>query len=114
LRVRRFREEVEVIKACWTEPKVTYQGHFYHLKDEPMHPKPVQKPHPPIWMGVGHPDAIRRTARLADGWMGSGGSTKGRLGAKHPAVEGGAGAERARSADLPDLEAGVHVGARAR
>jgi probable F420-dependent oxidoreductase len=76
LRVRRFREAVEVIKACWTEPKVTYQGHFYHLKEEPMHPKPVQKPHPPIWMGVGHPDAIRRTARLADGWMGSGGSTK--------------------------------------
>jgi len=76
LRVRRFREEVEIIRACWTEPKVTYQGHFYHLKDEPMHPKPVQKPHPPIWMGVGHPDAIRRTARLADGWMGSGGSTK--------------------------------------
>jgi len=75
-RVRRFREEVEVIRACWTEPKVTYQGHFYHLKDEAMHPKPVQKPHPPIWMGVGHPDAIRRTARLADGWMGSGGSTK--------------------------------------
>jgi probable F420-dependent oxidoreductase len=76
LRVRRFREEVEVIKACWTEPKVTYQGHFYHLRDEPMHPKPMQKPHPPIWMGVGHPDAVRRTARLADGWMGSGGSTK--------------------------------------
>jgi probable F420-dependent oxidoreductase len=76
LRVRRFREEVEVIRACWTEPKITYQGHFYHLQDEPMHPKPVQKPHPPIWMGVGHPDAIRRTARLADGWMGSGGSRK--------------------------------------
>jgi alkanesulfonate monooxygenase SsuD/methylene tetrahydromethanopterin reductase-like flavin-dependent oxidoreductase (luciferase family) len=41
-----------------------------------MHPKPVQKPHLPIWMGVGHPDAVRRTARLADGWMGSGGSKK--------------------------------------
>ena len=37
-------------------------------------PKPVQKPHLPIWMGVGHPDAVRRAARLADGWMGSGGS----------------------------------------
>jgi probable F420-dependent oxidoreductase len=73
-RVRRFREEIELIKALWTEEKVTYEGRFYHLKDETMWPKPVQKPRPPIWMGVGHPDAVRRTARLADGWMGSGGS----------------------------------------
>ena len=40
-----------------------------------MAPKPVQKPRPPIWMGVGHPDALRRTAAIADGWMGSGGSS---------------------------------------
>jgi alkanesulfonate monooxygenase SsuD/methylene tetrahydromethanopterin reductase-like flavin-dependent oxidoreductase (luciferase family) len=73
-RVSRFREEIELIKALWTEDKVTYDGRFYHLKDEEMWPKPVQKPRPPIWMGVGHPDAVRRTARLADGWMGSGGS----------------------------------------
>ena len=73
-RVMRFREEVDIIKALWTEGKVTYQGRFYHLADETMAPKPVQKPHPPIWMGVGHPDAVRRAARIADGWMGSGGS----------------------------------------
>src|ERR1051325_5442947 len=73
-RVSRFREEMEIIKALWTEGKVTYQGRFYHLADETMAPKPVQKPHLPIWMGVGHPDAVRRAARLADGWMGSGGS----------------------------------------
>jgi len=73
-RVSRFREELDIIKALWTEEKVTYEGRFYHLKDETMMPKPVQKPHLPIWMGVGHPNAIRRTAALADGWMGSGGS----------------------------------------
>jgi probable F420-dependent oxidoreductase len=73
-RVSRFREELDVIRALWTEEKVTYQGRFYHLTDETMAPKPVQKPHLPIWMGVGHPDAVRRAARLADGWMGSGGS----------------------------------------
>jgi probable F420-dependent oxidoreductase len=73
-RVRRFREEVELIKALWTEDKVTYRGAFYHLENETMAPKPVQKPRAPIWMGVGHPDAVRRAARLADGWMGSGGS----------------------------------------
>jgi probable F420-dependent oxidoreductase len=73
-RVTRFREELELIRALWTEPKVTHQGRFYHLENETMAPKPVQKPHLPIWMGVGHPDAVRRAARLADGWMGSGGS----------------------------------------
>jgi probable F420-dependent oxidoreductase len=72
-RVTRFREELEVIRALWTQEKTTYQGRFYHLENETMAPKPVQKPLP-IWMGVGHPDAVRRAARLADGWMGSGGS----------------------------------------
>lgn len=72
-RVARFREEVALIRALWTEPKVTFEGRFYHLRDEPMHPKPVQRPLP-IWMGVSHPNAVRRAAAIADGWMGSGGS----------------------------------------
>ena len=74
-RVRRFREEVELIKALWTEHRVSYRGRIYELADGTMAPKPVQKPRPPIWMGVGHPDALRRTASIADGWMGSGGSS---------------------------------------
>jgi alkanesulfonate monooxygenase SsuD/methylene tetrahydromethanopterin reductase-like flavin-dependent oxidoreductase (luciferase family) len=74
-RVRRFREGVELIKNLWTEQRVSCGGRIFHLKDGTMAPKPVQKPHPPIWMGVGHPDALRRTAAIADGWMGSGGSS---------------------------------------
>jgi probable F420-dependent oxidoreductase len=74
-RVRRFREGVELIKALWTEPQVDYRGRVYTLEGGSMAPKPVQKPRPPIWMGVGHPDALRRTAAIADGWMGSGGSS---------------------------------------
>src|SRR5438128_7356349 len=74
-RVSRFREELDVIKALWTQQEITYDGRFYRLANETMAPKPVQKPHPPIWMGVGHPNAIRRTASIADGWMGSGGSS---------------------------------------
>jgi probable F420-dependent oxidoreductase len=74
-RVRRFREEVELIKALWTEGKVSFRGRIYELADGTVAPKPVQKPRPPIWMGVGHPDALRRTASIADGWMGSGGSS---------------------------------------
>jgi len=75
-RVRRFREEMDLIRALWSEDKVSYRGAFYDLENETMMPKPVQKPRLPIWMGVGHPNALRRTARLADGWMGSGGSSK--------------------------------------
>src|SRR5215469_6808522 len=73
-RVRRFREEVELIRALWTQKSVNYRGHFYQLEGGTMSPKPVQRPLP-IWMGVGHPDAIRRAASIADGWMGSGGSS---------------------------------------
>src|SRR6202048_4992700 len=48
-RVRRFREEVDLIKALWTEDKVTYRGTFYHLENETMAPKPIQRPRPPTW-----------------------------------------------------------------
>jgi probable F420-dependent oxidoreductase len=74
-RVRRFREGVELIKALWTEPKVNYRGSIFQLDGGTMAPKPVQKPHPPIWVGGDHPDAVRRAATIADGWMGSGGSS---------------------------------------
>jgi len=74
-KVARFREEVALIKALWTQEKTSFHGRFYNIDDEMMQPKPVQKPHLPLWMGVGHPDAVRRTAALADGWMGSGGSS---------------------------------------
>jgi probable F420-dependent oxidoreductase len=74
-RVRRFREEVELIRALWTQPKVSYKGSIFQLDAGAMSPRPVQKPHPPIWFGGGHPDAIRRAAQMADGWMGAGGST---------------------------------------
>jgi probable F420-dependent oxidoreductase len=74
-RVRRFREGLELIKALWTEPKVDYRGEIFQLEGGTMAPKPVQKPHPPIWLGGGHADALRRAAAVADGWMGSGGSS---------------------------------------
>jgi probable F420-dependent oxidoreductase len=73
-RVRRFREEVELIRALWTQQTVNYHGRFYQLENATMSPKPVQRKLP-IWMGVGHPNAIRRAASIADGWMGSGGSS---------------------------------------
>ena len=71
-RVRHFTESVEVIRALWTEAKPTYDGHFWKLNGESIAPKPLQQPHPPIWMGGRHPDGLRRSARIADGWMGAG------------------------------------------
>ena len=71
-RARHFTESVEVIRALWTEAKPTYDGHFWKLNGETIAPKPLQQPHPPIWMGGRHPDGLRRAARIADGWMGAG------------------------------------------
>jgi probable F420-dependent oxidoreductase len=74
-RIRRLRESVEMIKALWTNSTVSYHGSIFQLDGATMTPKPIQKPHPPIWFGGGHPGAIRRAAAIADGWMGSGGSS---------------------------------------
>ncbi len=74
-RVTRFREQVALIKALWTQDKVTMHGRFVEVDGATMPLKPVQKPHLPIWMGVGHADAVRRSATMGEGWMGAGGST---------------------------------------
>lgn len=86
-KVARFREEVALIKSLWTQEKTTFHGRFYNLDGETMLPKPVQRPHLPLWMGVGHPDAVRRTAELADGWMGSGGSSIKQFGESVPILK---------------------------
>jgi probable F420-dependent oxidoreductase len=99
-RVSRFREELDIIRALWSEDRVTYQGRFYHLKDEMMAPKPVQRPLP-VWMGVGHPDAIRRAARLADGWMGSGGSRVADFAASVPILKDALAAQGRAPDDFP-------------
>jgi probable F420-dependent oxidoreductase len=74
-RVRRFREAVELIKALWTAEEVTYRGQIFQVENVKLATRPARKPHPPLWMGGGHPEAVRRAAALADGWMGSGGSS---------------------------------------
>lgn len=73
-RVARFREQIDLIRSLWSQEKTTHHGRFYNLDDARLGVRPVQKPLP-IWMGVGHPNAIRRAAGLADGWMGAGGSS---------------------------------------
>ena len=45
-----FRESIEIIERAWTEEKFSYHGEFYQFEDLSVHPRPVQQPHPPIWM----------------------------------------------------------------
>ncbi len=71
-RAARFAEGIRVMKQLWTEPRVTFPGEFYRLENATMEPKPRQKPHPPLWFGAHHPEALRRTAALGDGFMGAG------------------------------------------
>lgn len=74
-RVRRFTEGLEVMKRLWTEERVTFKGQFWTLENVAMAPKPVQKPHPPLWFGARHPDALRRAVALGDGFIGAGSSS---------------------------------------
>ena len=74
-RVRRFVEGMEVMRRLWTEERVSFEGRFWKLENAAMAPKPLQKPHPPIWFGAREPAALRRAAQLGDGWMGAGSAT---------------------------------------
>jgi probable F420-dependent oxidoreductase len=73
--VARFTEGLALMKALWTEPKVTFDGEFWQLADAAMEPKPFQKPYPPVWIGANTPPALRRAVRVADGFFGAGSST---------------------------------------
>ncbi len=68
-RGRRFEEALTVIQALWTRDGVTHPGPHYPLQDARIEPKPVQKPHPPIWIGGWGELALRRAARLAQAWV---------------------------------------------
>ena len=55
-------------KALWTNDVASYEGPFVSFRDVMLSPKPVQSPHPPIWVGGASNAALRRTARLGDAW----------------------------------------------
>jgi probable F420-dependent oxidoreductase len=67
-RGRRFEEAILALKTIWTTDPVEFEGEFYSIPRSYIGPKPVQKPHPPIYMGAFTPPALARVARLADGW----------------------------------------------
>lgn len=67
-RGRRADEFLRVLKAIWTTDPVEFHGHYYHVPRSIIGPKPVHKPHPPIYLAAFAPAALRRVATLADGW----------------------------------------------
>ena len=68
-RGRRCDELIEAIKALWTESTVDFSGEHYAFSNVKFAPKPVRKPHPPIYCGGNSPLALRRAATRCDGWL---------------------------------------------
>jgi alkanesulfonate monooxygenase SsuD/methylene tetrahydromethanopterin reductase-like flavin-dependent oxidoreductase (luciferase family) len=70
-----FTEGLELMKAAWSdEPTVTFHGRFRDVEGLPIQPKPIQRPHPPLWVGGSAPKALHRAVRLGDAFMGAGSS----------------------------------------
>ena len=61
-------EYIRIFKTLWTTSPASFKGEFYAFDDIRCLPHPVQKPHPPIWIGGHSRAALRRVARLGDGW----------------------------------------------
>jgi len=62
-------EYLRAFKEMWTSDAPTFEGKYVNFSDLGFVPRPVQKPHPPIWVGGESPPALRRAARLGDGWF---------------------------------------------
>ncbi len=67
-RGRRIEEQVEVLRALWTQELVTFDGKWEHIPQAGLNPLPVQRPIP-IWMGGREDVVLQRIARMADGWI---------------------------------------------
>ncbi len=67
-RGRRIEEQIEVMRALWTNELITFEGQWHRVPDAGINPLPIQRPIP-IWMGGESEVVVRRAARLADGWL---------------------------------------------
>jgi len=68
-RTERFEEYINIIKTVWTKPVASYNGKYYRFQGAEIFPKPIQTPHPPIWVGGWSTASMLRALKLADGWI---------------------------------------------
>ena len=68
----RADEYIQVLETIWTTDPAEFAGEHYTLPRSILQPKPIQRPHPPIYLAAYTPSALTRVARLANGWMPSG------------------------------------------
>ncbi len=69
-------EYIDAFKVLWTERSPSFAGRYTKFDGIVLEPKPVQRPHPPIWIGGEGPAALRRTARVGDAWYPIGSNNK--------------------------------------
>ena len=63
------RESIEAMKELWTKDEAEYHGRYYDFPPVRVFPKPVQKPHPPIFLGGAAKNVFKRVVTYGDGWM---------------------------------------------
>ena len=68
-RGKRADEAIQALKKIWTTDPVEFQGKYYRIPKSVIGPKPVQKPHPPIYMAAFTPSALKRVATEANAWL---------------------------------------------
>ena len=68
-RVSRFEEGIEVLRRAWTEERFSHAGKHFELDDVAVHPRPVQRPHPPIWLAAWSIAGAERAGRLGDAYV---------------------------------------------
>ncbi len=68
-RFKLLRERIEAMQAIWTQDEASYSGEFVNFEHIWSWPKPVQKPHPPIFVGGDAPRTLDRVMRYGDGWI---------------------------------------------
>ena len=67
-RIAMLEESIIIIKKMLTENQASFEGKYYTIKDAKCSPKPIQKPHPPIWIGGGGKKTLKLVAKYADSW----------------------------------------------